>query len=525
MVILLLCMAFVADGRSFEDIRALGVSGKEIALSGVLEGIVISDYRSTNMETGENISDCIVNVGASLQTFYVQNEAGTLGFRLKFRSIYGNRLERGSKVNISLDGCTLLKEDDPQRFTIMGVAPESVAVVSEGNPVVSDRKHISELTDDDIYTSVTLEGIEFRKKEGGYVNVNEKVVQITSLNEGISHPDVAGYKAAQENADTWPALMRDDKGQSIYMLVNSTCEWRRNNMGVPKGVGDVTGIIVHDRLCRYGNDLGRYCIRPVDVADFDIAKDENSSYVSVCAWEWNFNKYAELDFVNAGKVRFPQVGQVRDDSINAETGKGLLWTDTGASLSLDDEYDARHSFDGWKPARMTGSRSYAALRLDCRCGDWFGKGTGGLYVKTSLAGVETDALSFNFSFIASREHSKYAEHFPVDWKVSWSTDGATFTDCPQKILLRPMAFHNVQHGTRPAIVHMGCAAGFLEFSIPLPLELLGKEVVVRVSPASQRTATMPETFDGPCCEGRASDVMDKDNIIRFGDISITYLKK
>ena len=525
-IILLLCIVFNAGAVSFTEIRSMGVSGKTVALSGTLEAFVTSDWRSTNTETGENLSDCIVNVGASLQTAYIQNAEGTLGFRVKFKSIYGNRLEKGSKVSIDLAGCTLLKEENPDRYTIGGVDPKAITVISLDNPIVARKIHIAELTDEDVYTYVTLEGLEFRKKEGGYINVNEKVVQISSLNEGLSHPKAPGYKSAQENADAWPTLMRDDRGKSIYMIINSTCQWRRNNMGVPKGVGEVSGVIVHDDLHRYGNDLGRYSIRPFSIEDFNIPKEDSSSYEAVCAWEWDFNKYAELDFVAAGKIRFPRVGQIKDDSINAETGKGVLWTDTGASLTLDDEYDARHSFDGWKPARMTGSRSNAALRLDCKCGDWYKKTpAGGLYIKTSLVGVESDALNFNFSFVASREHSRNAENFPVDWKVSWSTDGETFTECRNDILLRPIAFHNVQHGSRPAIVHEGCAAGFLEFSIPLPLELLGKDVIMKVSPASQRTATLPETFDGPCCEGKANDVSDKDIIIRFGDISITYLKK
>lgn len=524
-ILALLCMAIHLDAASFTEVRSSGVSGKVVPLSGTLEAIVISDWRSTNTETGENISDCIVNVGSSLQTAYIQNEEGTLGFRLKFRSIYGNRLERGSRIRIDLAGCSLLKEDEPERYTILGVAPESVTVISRNNPVPSKKKHIGELTDEDVYTCVTLKGIEFRKKEGGYINVNEKAVQISSLNRGLSHPDKPGYKSAQENADAWPTLLRDDQGRDIYMIVNSTCEWRRNGMGVPKGVGEVSGVLVHDHIYRYGNNLGKYSLRPMDVVDFDVPMEDASSYGVVCAWEWDFNKYAELDFVNAGRIRFPSVGQVRDDSIKAETGTGLLWTDTGASLSLDDEYDARHSFDGWKPARMTGSRSYAALRLDCKCGDWYGKSdNAGLYVKASLEGIETEALNFNFSFIASREHSKHAEHFPVDWKVSWSVDGVVYTDCRNDIVLRPVVFHNVQHGKGPAIVHNGCAAGFLEFSIPLPLELLGKEVTLKISPSSERTATLPASFDGPCCEGKASDVSDKDMIIRFGDISITYLK-
>ena len=129
-ILALLCMAIHLDAASFTEVRSSGVSGKVVPLSGTLEAIVISDWRSTNTETGENISDCIVNVGSSLQTAYIQNEEGTLGFRLKFRSIYGNRLERGSRVSIDLAGCSLLKEDEPERYTILGVAPESVTVIS-----------------------------------------------------------------------------------------------------------------------------------------------------------------------------------------------------------------------------------------------------------------------------------------------------------------------------------------------------------------------------------------------------------
>lgn len=529
-------MAFFAsvslNALSFSEIRALGKAGEEVALSGVLEGLVVSDYRWTNTETGENIDACIVNLGASLQTAYIQNEDGSLGFRVKFRSIYGNRLERGQKVSLALDGCRLLKETDPERYTILGLVPESVTVLSDGNPLPRKERHVGELKDEDVYTAVTLLGLEFRKKEGGYINVNERHVQITSLNEGLSHPDVPGYRSALENADAWPALLRDDRGDWIYMLVNSTCLWRRNNMGVPQGVGAVTGVIVHDRLYRYGNDLGTYCLRPMDISDFEIPRQSATSYETVCAWNWDFNRHAELDFEKKGKVRFPRPGEVVGERIVAETGSGFIWTDSGASLSLDDEFNARHSFDGWKPARMTGSRSNSALRLDCTCGDWYRwngsgriEGYNGIYLQTSLKDIETNSLTFNFSIVASREHSRWAEQFPVDWKVSYSTDGENFVDCQEEILLRPIAFNNVVHGKRPAVIHNGCAVGFLEFCIPLPLSLLGKEVTLRLSPRSNRTATVPETFDGPCCEGKAEDVRDADNIIRIGDISITCLKK
>ena len=177
-ILLLSCIAINAGAVSFGEIRSSGVSGRPVALSGNLEAVVTSDWRSTNTETGENISDCIVNVGASLQTAYIQNLEGTLGFRVKFKSIYGNRLEKGSKVSVDLTGCTLLKEDNPERYTITGVDPRAVTVLSSENHLNHRKKHIADLTDEDVYTYVTLEGIEFRKKEGG-----KSFVSVTPVSE------------------------------------------------------------------------------------------------------------------------------------------------------------------------------------------------------------------------------------------------------------------------------------------------------------------------------------------------------
>ena len=474
-----------------------------------IEGIVISDGSSSNTATGVNLAADLVDLGESLRTVYIVSDDGQKGYKVRLTSPYGNHLKRGDKVRVDLENPSI----------------SDIEIISRGNEVPLKRKHISELTPDDYYTLVALQGVEFRKKEGGYLNIDERYVQKTHLNDMLALEGLDGYVSAREFVDTWAIMLVDDHGSDIYCLINSTCSWRRNTMGVPKGVGEVVGVVVPGELSRYGSPLGDFAIRPMFQSDFMIPREEASSYEVICAWNYDFNMYAELDCVQSGKVRFPRKGQVVGDKIRAERGEGLLWTDTGASITFDKETNARHSNDGWKTDRNTGSRSNSSIRLDCKSGDWFrsSKDYNGLYVQASLNGVQAKSLQFSFSFIASIDDSRYAEKFPVDWKVSYSTDGQQYTDLPDLITLRPNCFTDIRRDKKPTVVHTGCAPGFTEHRVELPLELIGKDVIIKLSPCSTRTASLPESFDGPCFEGNIQDDMDADMILRFGDISITYI--
>lgn len=512
-----------ASAEDFSSVRSMARSGVKIPLSGEIEAYVSSSCLSTNTADCPNIAGNMVATGESLRTVYIQNENGTLGFRVILADYYGNSLLRGDRVRIRLDGACIVREDAPERYTIHDLPVSSCEILSRGNALPCRLKHIADLTPDDIYTYIVLEGLEFAKKTGGYINVNEKAVQITALNEMLSREGELGWPSACECVDAWPSLMFDDRGSSVYMLVNSTCEWRRNGAGVPKGLFRLGGVIVHSELPHYGNSLGDYSIRPMGLEDFFIVDEYRSSWGKLCAWEYDYNQYAVLDFRGAGKRQFVKPAEVYDDKINAESGDAVLWAGPGVSLCLDDEYDARHSFDGLRSARMTGSRSNAALRLDAKCAGWYADGAG-LYVKASLKNLSSSAVRFNFSFIAGRDHSKNSVDYPVDWKLSYSTDGKIWKDMDGTFDLRPVVFTNVQHGKRRAVLHNGLAAGFTQHSVLLPDELRAADsFILRIRPCSARTATMPETFDGPCREGRAVDCKDADTIIRFGDISITYL--
>lgn len=474
-----------------------------------VEGIVVSDCSSTNNATGANLEADLVDLGGAISTVYIVSEDGSKGTVVSLSHPYGNNLKRGDKVRLDLDDPDISK----------------VEIISRCNELPVRRKHISELTSDDYYTLVSLQGVEFRKKEGGYINVDERYVQKSSLNDCLALEGLAGFRPAREFADTWAIMLVDDEGSHIYGLINSTCEWRRNK-ALPKGVGEVLGIIVPGEFPRYGTSLGKFAIRPIFESDINIPAEEASSYQTVCAWNYDFNMYAQMNCLNAGPVRFPRKGQVSDDMIFAETGEGLLWTDTGASITFGKETNGRHSWDGRDDDINTGARSNAALQLECLSGDWYRSRNeyNGLYVKASLKNIEARSLHFNFSFIASLDNSTYAEKFPVDWNVSYSTDGANFTELSQTITLRPSCFTNIRHNKQPAIVHTGCAPGFTEHRIDLPLELLGQEVIIRISPCSDRTASLPSSFDGPCCEGNIRDHKDAEMIVRFGDISLTYIR-
>ena len=119
-----LCFAATAGVRaeSFEALRAQ-VAGRTVRLApGVqIEALVVSDYRSPNMELNPNISYDKVDLGENLRTAYVESPDGRYGFRLRFAGIYENRLERGDRVRLDLGGCSLTGDADPERYTVDGL--------------------------------------------------------------------------------------------------------------------------------------------------------------------------------------------------------------------------------------------------------------------------------------------------------------------------------------------------------------------------------------------------------------------
>ena len=261
------------DGKVGMDITPMEVrllaeeGGFKVNDDYVIEGTVISDCSSRNMELNPLLDYNVLDSLASLRTAYIQTEEKGPGFKLVFDDVQDNALTFGTKVKINLYGTTLVKETEPDRYTIAGLKGSNLIEMSVGSVVPKEMK-ISRLTPDDIYTYVTLTGTEFTFKRGSYLNIAEH----------------NSYKFM----DGWASLLIDDEGSSIYAPVNVNCAWRRTGEGLPQGVGTTTGIIVSHKMPRIG-DAGQYQIRVLDKSGF--AQGEQTGWTDHAEW---FNSVNEM---------------------------------------------------------------------------------------------------------------------------------------------------------------------------------------------------------------------------------------
>ena len=519
----LLCLAAVAGVRA-DDFAALRAeaAGRTVRLAPgtQLEALVVSDYRSQNMELNPNVSWDKVDLGENLRTAYVESPDGRYGFRLRFAGIYENRLERGDRVRLDLGGCSLTGETDPERYTVDGLCAANVEVLERGVALPAKERRIADLKDEDLYTYVTLAGTEFLSKQGCYANVFESCVQRSRLN---------AFDQPSRRTDGWASLLKDADNGSIYMLVNTKCAWRRDGRGVPHGVGAVSGVLVHTPMRRYGGDMGRYAIRPLDERDIAIPRDTASSYVVVAEWNWDRNYDGAIRFEKQGYTpRSPKSG-VAGDRVLPDAGEGFLSTTSGARMRLDTEYDTRYAQDGDGKAM----RVNAALRLDSDTRDWFRfdnrgrmSGAEAIVVETSTEGVEGRGLSFDFSFLAGNHDINRSWGYPVEWKVEYSVDGLPFIDAGRIFVLRPVVYNDAvikDLGLRR--LSYDAALGFTEYSVPLPVSLLGhKRLTVRLTPASAVMATIPENPADDSAGGVVTADFRQPFVLRLGRVAVRALR-
>ena len=513
-IVLLAVVAWMPlSAESFSDLREKATDKGTVIKNARITGVVISDYRSPNMELCPNTGYDKVDLRVNKRTAYIQSEDGKYGFRLVFNGIYDNRLKRYDKVTLDLAGCIVLREDNPERYTISGLTSDNVVSRESGAELPPKVRSIAELSDDDMYTFVTLEDVEFASKQGCYTNVYEPVTQSTYIN---------AFRKPSGYMDGWAAMLEDKENKSIYLLVNTKCAWRRDGRGVPKGVGRVSGIVVHTPMRRYGGNMGRYSIRPVDVNDIiaGMPREESSSYGIIAEWNWNRNYEAELHFEKSGiRKNAMKAEKVYDDRLVADIGTGFMSTNTSAGWRLDTDYDTRYADDN------SGMRKYAGIRFETNVQNWLVDGRG-IMVEFSTSGLQGRGLCFDFTFGAGNHDMNNSWGFPVDWKVEYSTDGVNFTTAADGMILRALPYSNkTLKGVGARCVSCDTAMGFTEHHVELPASLLGQErVVLRLSPSSQRMAVIPEDpMADSIVDGFPAD-LSKNFILRMGMLSVKYLK-
>lgn len=414
----------------FPTVRGLATEqGTTVEDDLILEGIVVSDCSSKNMEMNPNLQYNEVDTTPSDRTGYFESTDGKYGFKLVFNSEEFNTLKQKDRINLYLNECTLTKETDPDRYTISGLSGNNILVVEEDVTLPAKKKKISDLTDDDIHTYVELENTEFLNKEGCFSNVYDQFTLASSFN--------TTKVSTGMNADCWPAMLIDSEGKPIYAIVNMLCNWRRTGSGVPQGIGLLKGILVHNEQPRYG-DMGRYQIRVIDNNGYAQRKSSGSSFSVFAKWD---GKPFAYNFSNFGSY-FPYVttsggmdSRIPSDDLNKSTGvcKAVISFENKMGMPQEGSLAIRpgQTYDHVKMNSDGGVISKRCLSIQCDIAGWYNwKEDGsldsynGIVIDFSTLDISGKRLFLYFGFYAGNKGMPAAfKNFPARWCVEYSIDG------------------------------------------------------------------------------------------------------
>ena len=271
-----------ATKATFEEIRGMAIEGTPVTIaeSTLLEGHIVADKSQYNNAEDPRTSTTWSDSYGCIKTAYIQDLDGRYGIRIKFDTDNRaeNSLKTGTRVILDLKDMVLEKFSNPTRYELHVPAPLKLAKlveVAEKAPV--KEKHINELTDDDVYTYVTLKDVEHPIRKGS----------LTPVHEGYS------YIYSNRQIVSYPSLLRDINGDAIYMITNMQCKYRRNGEKLPYGKGSVSGIIVHEENPSFtypaDNSLGTYQIRHTRKEDIALSDDFDNSFSGLVT-EYRFLK-------------------------------------------------------------------------------------------------------------------------------------------------------------------------------------------------------------------------------------------
>ena len=192
-----------------------------------------------NRNAGENtqLTTSTIDYTVSERTLYLESKDGRYGISILTNEVEDNIFDQYDHVQLLIQGATGNLVENPDRYELEGVTKSMVISRTAGSAsdVPVKEKHMNELTDDDIYTYVTLKEIEFPVRKGS----------ITPVNEGYA----IGTNA--HRISKYPLLVRDINGDAMYMMTNTNCAYRSDGTRLPYGSGDISGVIVHERFSRF----------------------------------------------------------------------------------------------------------------------------------------------------------------------------------------------------------------------------------------------------------------------------------
>lgn len=451
--------------ENFTDVRLW--AGNRITTDIFIEGHVVSDAGNPNVGDNPQTTPTNINYQQNDRTVYIQSLDGRYGFRVETATVEDNVFQRYSKVQLLLKGTTVEMEANPDRYTIKGVTSAMLMSQEQGaaTQIVKKEKYLSELTDDDIFTFVTLRDVELPIRKGSF----------TPLNEGYT----TLFNAHRTNK--YPLLMRDIQGQSIFLLTNTTTPYRRDGSILPQGSGQVSGIIVHEKFTRFEYEdaalpddygyIGRYQIRHLQREDIALANDVNAGFSALLteyqypnitagvAFPTNGNNgrlYASNNINVAASSDYSYLGPVGNNYLgnNNQWGTGVLVNGSKQNTASGTNSDGK---GGASSSSIAANRPW--WNYDKNRGEAF-------IVELSTVGVATNQLSLQFTTI-----NWSSTGCPRYWAVEWSEHGdmdGTWTTVGKYTVPDVANWSNT-------LLHQ--LAGFKNINMALPLDMLGKNRV------------------------------------------------
>lgn len=491
----------LGDDVSFAQVRALAVEpGRTLVTEDLcLTGYVVSRPESRNMGECEVFAMHYIDYESEDKTAYIESEDGRYGFRILTQTADDNVFLPDTRVRLMLDGASINKETEPERYTIEDVTAsmliESVEVSPEEIPV--KRKHITELSDEDIYTYVTVADCEIPVRKGC----------LTPINEGYT------YLFNNNKVSKFPVLIRDITGGSMYMFTNIKCPYRRDGRKLPYGKGSISGIIVHekyvsfvdkdnplDELC--GN-IGDYQIRHTRYEDLALEDDVEDSF-SALLTEYRYMNHPDKDS-NPERRMIPTYGNngwfihTHPDYVSPDygtscwpyveyaylgpCGKTNLGNVNGFGVALPDGSDFGAEFsdanDNGKGASKT------KMKLCWATNRWFTSNRANAWlISFSTKGISTDHLSMQFSTLNVSQELR----MPRYWVAEWSLQSDMSADADSQ--WQKIADYVVPDVGIDSNTQLNQCLGFKQMDFPLPLDMLDKEnVYIRLRPTNKKAGS------------------------------------
>lgn len=492
---------------SFRDIMNLSKMSTDVTIDDyyIIEGYVVSDKTSRN--AGDNIQSTPTSIDYTIcdRTVYFESIDGSLGFNILCATEADNVFDRYDRVQLLLKGAIIHGENDPYRYTLSGITTSMIVGRSAGSraDIPVKEKYISELTDDDMYTFVTLKDCEFPVRQGA----------LTPIHDGYTLADNA------HRMTKYPRLMRDVEGNSMYLFTNTTCPYRRNGKRLPYGSGKISGIVVFEyfRAYAYGDSsdpecygrIGTYQLRHQAYEDIQFADEESFSTILT---EYRYPKGRAKDadgytywYPTLGKNgRFTQTSPRYTGSYTTTTWNYLGWTGTAKGVA---PFRSHVGNDGSGLGIILEDGTNYMASSSALNSDGKGQGTNGngtawctMYwwepgetpeqdkpnswlIEFSTAGISTDHLSMQMSVQGGRALELVS---PIFWKAEWSTDRDLNDDTKWK----KIGDYQVPDFPIWNNYHEWQLPAYKQIDFPLPLEMLGREhVYIRLTPTSKAANT------------------------------------